>query len=509
MISNRNSEAKYRPDLRWVFVFIGAVTGLRLAWHAFGPVGMAGDETYYWMWGQFPDWGFFSKPPLIGWLYGGLDWIFGNFVWGYKAVAALLTAAGLWFFHQLLFLATGDLRLSRWGLICMALLPANLLLASILTIDAPLMACWVAGMFFGLRLIREPNPQTGTIIGLWLAIGIGSLAKQMMMVQIPILLVLILIERRDLLRRPAVWFALLGSQIFLLPPLYWNWQNEWITFAHTSHHFQSAPPTFGKMLQRFGDLWGAMALLVSPLLFFSVFPSIGFAWKNHRDPIVRYFVLLGLAGLAVLTFMTLRQRVNPNWPAVFLPGTLGLILMWAFRTGRERWLRLSMQVAGGFSVFLMIFLLLLEPLSKPLSEIGLKPQLRGWRGYPDMIQRAESMAPEVEQILFVGHRFTASQFAFHLDRARDMHQWNPTGGIVNQFDFFPPLQEGKPTLLVIEQEKPERSASVPIGIEWNPEADQKLGSLPMHPDRDYPLFHIYAIDALRLEAKSSPLDAES
>lgn len=29
---------------------------------------LAGDESYYWEWGRRPDWGYYSKPPMIGWL---------------------------------------------------------------------------------------------------------------------------------------------------------------------------------------------------------------------------------------------------------------------------------------------------------------------------------------------------------------------------------------------------------------------------------------------------------
>ena len=36
---------------------------------------LAGDEAYYWDWGRQPDWGYYSKPPMIGWMMGVIGWL--------------------------------------------------------------------------------------------------------------------------------------------------------------------------------------------------------------------------------------------------------------------------------------------------------------------------------------------------------------------------------------------------------------------------------------------------
>ncbi|NIP98164.1 MAG: glycosyl transferase, partial [Akkermansiaceae bacterium] len=74
------------------------LTALRLLWHLFTPIGLLGDEAYYWEWGRRFDWGYFSKPPLIGWLYGGIGHLTGDSLYAFKATATLLTGGGLWFF---------------------------------------------------------------------------------------------------------------------------------------------------------------------------------------------------------------------------------------------------------------------------------------------------------------------------------------------------------------------------------------------------------------------------
>jgi hypothetical protein len=51
---------------------------------------LAGDEAYYWDWGRRPDWCYYSKPPMIGWMMGVIGWLTGNAEWGIRFAALLL-----------------------------------------------------------------------------------------------------------------------------------------------------------------------------------------------------------------------------------------------------------------------------------------------------------------------------------------------------------------------------------------------------------------------------------
>src|SRR6187431_716524 len=62
---------------------------------------LAGDESYYWDWGRHLDWGYFSKPPLIGWLMGVVGRLTGHSEWGIRLAALLCGTASLWFLQAL------------------------------------------------------------------------------------------------------------------------------------------------------------------------------------------------------------------------------------------------------------------------------------------------------------------------------------------------------------------------------------------------------------------------
>ncbi len=502
---NKTQNPHGTPDRdSWALGFIAAVVLLRLLWHLLHPVGMTGDETYYWLWGQYPALGYFSKPPLIGWLYGGLTALFGKSVWVYKATATLLGGGTLWYFHRTLQVLTGDRTLSRWGLVAMACLPATLLLSSILTIDAPLMFCWTGGMYFTARLLRPEKPATGDYLGLLFFLGLGYLSKQMMLVQLPLIIAMAALYRRERLRSIPFWLTLLGSLLALLPPVFWNATNHWITLEHTAHHFEPAPVEWGKSLERIGEFWGAMAALFSPVLFLLFFPALKHGCKHIKKQTVVFLVLFGAAGMVVMTAMAIRQRINPNWPAVFMPGTLGLIVYWAFNgEARKVWLKRGIVVAGALSLFLMLVLPLLDPFAESLSHVGIRPQRRGWQGYPQLVEQTMALAPEAEQLIFVGHRFTASQFAFHGDNPKHVRLWNDSERTRSQFDFFGEIEGGKRSLIVVERKKASSDGELPVELAEKLDQVTRLDELPMHPARDYPRFTIYLANT-RLDQAQNP-----
>ena len=67
------------PDSPWTLRFLWLIAGVVAFRVAFlflaTDFQLAGDEVYYWDWGRRPDWGYYSKPPLIGWLMGLIGWV--------------------------------------------------------------------------------------------------------------------------------------------------------------------------------------------------------------------------------------------------------------------------------------------------------------------------------------------------------------------------------------------------------------------------------------------------
>lgn len=485
------------------------LTALRLVWHLITPIGILGDEAYYWEWGRHLDWGYFSKPPLIGWIYGLVGRLSDHSLYAFKATATLFTSGAIWF----LYLATRRLfgtRVAFWTIAASALSVGNLMLAAILTIDAPLIFFWTLALYLSIRvLFSGGSPSWKDSLLLTLALGLGHLSKQMMMTFPPLLLAAAVIHRRDLLKSPSLYLATLGSYLFLLPPLIWNAQNEWITFSHTGHHFESESINPLEIVTRYLELGGVSALLLTPT-FFILLVGAHFQmrrWSTQPREAQHLFLFGGVALLA-MAVMILRQEINPNWPAAFYPAAIALTTWWCLHGNsekRQRWFFRSIKLGTALSLLVMTLLPLMDAL-------GLPAQRRGWRGYPEFSSTIASTLRELppeklssvnNNILVYGHRFTCSQLAFHLRHSSEgqappsLYLWPKPNVIATQYDFWESLPAGSSALLVMERKK-ESSREFPEELLTDAfERIEEVTEVSLHPNREYPKFRIFIAHSLK------------
>src|SRR3954471_8128877 len=67
-MSGGQTSRDHRALFGRALIAISAITLVRLAVLIVTPLQLYPDEAQYWWWAQTPDWGYFSKPPLIAWI---------------------------------------------------------------------------------------------------------------------------------------------------------------------------------------------------------------------------------------------------------------------------------------------------------------------------------------------------------------------------------------------------------------------------------------------------------
>ncbi len=410
---------------------------------------LAGDESYYWDWGRHPDWGYFSKPPLIGWLMGVVGWLTGNAEWGIRLAALLCGTASLWCLQDLAGRIGGS-HAALLALLLTALTPANVALNLFFTIDAPLVLCWSAALLALWRCIEAPHEPSRWLL-LALALGFGNLAKQMMLV-FPVLMLLLFAlcaELRPLLRRAALWWGLALSLVFLAPVLWWQQQHHWVTLGHMSHHFDTAEKiSFAGWLGRFLSFPASQAGLFTPvtwvLLIGCAFRSL-WRWRT-LEVSQRFLAIFSAPALLVFFALAMRQNVNPNWPAVYYLSAMVLLAVQLAQAWerRRRVTRLALLVAA--SITLLAYLL--PPVIPAVGLAGhakLDPleRLRGWSVAGTQAGSLLSAAPQPQRTFFLalGHRDNASQFAFYTPQHPPTYRWQLDGAVESQYELWPSMHE--------------------------------------------------------------------
>lgn len=411
---------------------------------------LAGDESYYWDWGRRLDWGYFSKPPMIGWLMGLLGRLSGNSEWGIRLGALALGTASLALLYKLADKLFGP-RTALVALLLAALTPANAALNLLLTIDAPLVLCWTAALLVFWALTERPDTVPRWML-LTLILGCGNLSKQMMLV-FPLLMILhaaLNPSARTLLRRPAFWTCIGVSLLFLAPVLWWNARHGWVTLKHTGHHLDARPDSgILDHLETSGTFLGLQALAFSPLTWLLMIAAVsGGLWKWRSLGVKeRYLVLFSGPGLATFALLSLRQDVNPNWPAVFYLGAAVLTGAWLDRAALDAlpwprlrgWLRPALLLGAATSLvgYLLPFAIPLAGLSG--SDLDLTLRLRGWRQVGEQAGDFLAKVPHPENtfVLVIGHRDHASQLAFSMPQHPRVFRYVRRDVVESQYEIWP------------------------------------------------------------------------
>lgn len=486
-----------------------------------GSADLLGDEAYYWDWGRRLDWGYFSKPPMIGWLMGLVGRLTHDSEWGIRTAALLLgtgTLASLFILTRRLY----DARTAFLAACLILLTPGNAGLNLFLTIDALLLCAWSLGLLLFWRAAARPASWPRWLL-LGLVIGLGTLSKQMMLVM-PVLMLLFAATSpadRALLRNPRMWVAILIGLAFLTPVLLWNQKHQWITLEHTKHHFDAAPLSFGKRVGQFFEFPALQALVYTPVLFVALLVVVwlGLRSWNQMHRRERLLLIFCAPPLLVFVLLAMRQNINPNWPAVYYVPTFVLAAAWweghlPFEAA-PGWRRWSLRCAIGMTVAAHLLIIgvigprpefwesavtwidknlspkLAERLEKSVSKLG---DIKGWREAGRQAGRFLDQAPRPNQtfVMTIGYRYDAAQMGFQMPQHPQVYRWEPSGHVMSQYEVWPGPEErlGDDALIIAPGNDQERPLAEVIAKHF--ETVSPMGKVRVKLGRDHQrIFDVY------------------
>ena len=194
-----------QPILLWLLLLVTATCLYRIAFVWAHDYSLFMDEAQYWLWSQAPDWGYYSKPPLVAWLIHGTTALLGNTELAVKLPALLsypLASVGLFLLGR----AMAD---ARTGLVAAAVfltMPGQAIAGWVMSPDSVLLLAWAFALVLAWQAAHAPE-RLRTWIALGVVIGLGALAKYTMLVFIPMAAwALARAAAPGWWRRPGPWF---------------------------------------------------------------------------------------------------------------------------------------------------------------------------------------------------------------------------------------------------------------------------------------------------------------
>lgn len=315
------------------------------------PLHLGPDEAQYWRWGQSFEWGYYSKPPMIAWVIGGLTNIFGDQEWAVRLASPFLhtlAAAFLFLLGRKMF----SPRVGMFAALGYALMPGVILSSGIISTDGVLLPFFSIAVFC-LWSLREGGDWRYAI-GLGAAIGIGFLSKYAMLYFAIGIALTILIDAPT--RKTVVslngGIAFAVSAVIFAPHMIWNANNGFQTVKHTADNANLGAELF--------NFENAIDFLANQM---SIFGPVGFLTL-----IMGMFVLRGQAGatqyqkerwllcfilpvLIIIFIQSIVSRAHANWAATAYPAASVLVAAWLTRAGANR----SMWLAIAAITFVIAF----------------------------------------------------------------------------------------------------------------------------------------------------------
>jgi 4-amino-4-deoxy-L-arabinose transferase-like glycosyltransferase len=438
------------------------------------PLDLAPDEAHYWHWSLRLDWSYYSKGPLIALLIRLSCWLLGG--WSENLVGSQMVAVripalacGALLLVSLYALTALFLRKEKWALLVVVLaltLPIIAAGSLLMTIDAPYTCCWGWGLVFVYRALFRASRWSW--LGAGLCVALGILAKYTMILFVPMvgLFLLATPAERGRLLQPGFWVLTLVGALGGLPILYWNINNDWISFQHmTNSHIQT------KNDQAASIQWlGPLAYLGTQCALFLVYWFVAWACamvahnpRREQRPEYRYLWFMSVPMFVFFWVFSLKNGGGePNWPITAYLSGMALASAWFIEqlSSPTPWVRRTTRILlpttallGLAATMIIHWPTLVQPVlvslagaprsdsPMPLRRLDPTCRLRGWRAMAAEVDRvcAELRAEGIEPVVVGGGWTLPGEIAFYCQGHPEVYSvGRGVGDRHSQYDLWRP-----------------------------------------------------------------------
>ncbi|MDI9330865.1 MAG: glycosyltransferase family 39 protein [Alphaproteobacteria bacterium] len=417
-------------------------------WWVASDLPLSVDEAYYFAWSRTPDWGYWTKPPLIAWAIGAADALCGPATACVRSVGVLAFSAT----SLLIYALARQMALGNGYALAASLAFATLPLATFYGLaastDSLLLLCWVMAMT---SLWAALHDRAWGWVGLGLSAGLGLLAKYSMAVLGPsVALALLHPQWRHHWKHPGPYVAAAVALIVFAPNLWWNFNNGMPTLQHTADISRGA--SYALNIERMMGFW-AEQWVVGNVVLVSVYAYWLLRGSGRTEPKGWFWMSLSLPMLTVISAQAMLSRAHANWaaPAHAAMVMAAIHLLWQHR--RHTGLKVAIALNLLFAVLLYHGQTLVrEPLG--LAAGWRTDPYWALRNWPGVHQQARELLqarlPANQWRVAADDRAVLAQLQWGLNLpAGAALGWKKSGQAMNHFDQRFPLTPESPAILLL------------------------------------------------------------
>ena len=421
------------------FGFLGLYSLLAII-HAWS-LPLSADEAHYALYGSFSDWSYFDHPPMVGWLQS-IALSFSESEFSLRIIPMILSGLSLYLLFDvakkdfgrkaayvtiLLFITAPILQVLPFGMIP----ETPLILAGLLNI-------WVVK-----RIQLHEGQELKDWMLLGLILGAAGLSKYTgVTLALSTFIVLYLQFNNRLFLQLGLYVAGGIAAICILPVLYWNMENDWISFAYQLHH--SAGKSEFNLVNALRMQLTQFATF-GPLLYVAGLIAIV---KLRTDNKAKTWLIFSLPILILFSFLSAKGRSLPHWTELGVIFMMPLVAYLIVSPMLSKFFKRLFIVLGSLSVFVTLLAQIL--LTQPKMQFDdYRHPLADLIGWKDAALLITEHAKEDDQLLIFNWSF-ASRLAWY---ARPL----PVKVLDTRFDqfdlWFGSTQYGDSGLLLLHADR--------------------------------------------------------
>lgn len=334
-------------DNRELLLLIAVFTVIRLA--VSPSFGLGVDEAHYFLYAKYLDIGYVDHPPLIGWFHALFYYLFGTSEFLVRLPAVILFALTTYLLYQFTAALSGSKTIALLAALAVNSSFLFNALSFMLLPDCFLYPLLLLIIFTIKKIEDAPEAKYYACLGVLL--GLSGLAKYTAILFVPPLAAYFIIKGRyDLLVSKRMLLAAAIALLLVSPVLYWNLQNDFVSFRYqTGHVMGSSSLDMKAFFQSLAAQFGAY----SPFLFLIAFYGFCKSFREKNDWI-RLSLLFGGAVLIFFLYTSLRETALPHWNSpfylLFIP--IGVYYL-SVPVGNKKKIFLNFSI--GFSLVITLF----------------------------------------------------------------------------------------------------------------------------------------------------------
>jgi 4-amino-4-deoxy-L-arabinose transferase-like glycosyltransferase len=423
-------------------VYLILYAAIKIAF-AFSGVNLFTEEAQYWVWSRYPDWSYYSKPPLIAWI----NLLTGAIAHHESAIRLTALAFGLgtlFMAYKVSNLLFSDIRIAYLSAFFLSVSPFFMLASTFFTTDSPLLVFWSVTAFFFIRAVMNNVFKDWILAGCFF--GLGCLSKYSMIFFLFAFTPIIFIRGHTKYLTGIIAFFMVAAVLFT-PVVYWNYQHDWVTFKHVGWLAGGTSGVFNlkRSLAFVGEYMGGFILITSPFMLYLVYrfrgTLRGVSTEGLEERRRLAWLAIPLAGTAaVFLLISMFKRTEVNWGAM---SYFSLPIVLAYLVVKNEGYLSGFSAAG---VTLLLLILLLFPRAwdrvgypglVPLKFDSMK-RMAGWESLAIKVSAVQREYPDAPVILTDDYH-VASAVAFYgeMDKVYCLN----LGRRMNQYDLWR-LREG-------------------------------------------------------------------